>query len=247
MLHTYSQRSQQRDQAIDAFTERTGRQPTDNEVAILVRESRPDKLTEISTAEVKERQRVRLTPDERQTLTELRQRAVNAAEERAPLGFERAAPALRHGEQHLFERRSVVKDHDVLAEALRHGRGAIALADAKGALRLQESSGAILRVGHEVATRASLDREQHMIVDEAGMVSARQMTALLDLAERQAARLVFSGDTRQLQSVEAGDALRILEAGVRVAQCLPHPSPASDLGDVPTGDRSAAGTADAWV
>jgi ATP-dependent exoDNAse (exonuclease V) alpha subunit len=43
------------------------------------------------------------------------------------------------------------------------------------------------------------------------MVSARQMTALLELAERQGARVVFSGDTRQLQSVEAGDALRILE------------------------------------
>ena len=37
------------------------------------------------------------------------------------------------------------------------------------------------------------------------------MTALLALAEHQAARVVFSGDTRQLQSVEAGDALRILE------------------------------------
>ena len=50
-----------------------------------------------------------------------------------------------------------------------------------------------------------------LIVDEGGMVSARQMTALLALAERQAAWVVFSGDTRQLQSVEAGDALRILD------------------------------------
>jgi ATP-dependent exoDNAse (exonuclease V) alpha subunit len=54
-------------------------------------------------------------------------------------------------------------------------------------------------------------RDRVLIVDEAGMVSARQMTALLALAERQAARVVFSGDTRQLQSVEAGDALRILD------------------------------------
>ena len=54
-------------------------------------------------------------------------------------------------------------------------------------------------------------RDRVLIVDEAGMVSARQMTALLELAERQAARVLFSGDTRQLQSVEAGDALRILE------------------------------------
>ncbi|MGH3430553.1 MAG: MobF family relaxase, partial [Mycobacteriales bacterium] len=85
LLRTYSQRSEQRDQAIETFTEQTGRRPTDNEVAILVRESRPDKLTEISTAEVTERQRVRLTPGERQTLTELRQQAVDAAEERARL------------------------------------------------------------------------------------------------------------------------------------------------------------------
>jgi ATP-dependent exoDNAse (exonuclease V) alpha subunit len=50
-----------------------------------------------------------------------------------------------------------------------------------------------------------------LIVDEAGMVSGRQMEGLLKLAEREDARILFSGDTRQLQSVEASDALRILE------------------------------------
>jgi ATP-dependent exoDNAse (exonuclease V) alpha subunit len=50
-----------------------------------------------------------------------------------------------------------------------------------------------------------------LIVDEAGMVSGRQMEGLLKLAEREQARIVFSGDTRQIQSVEASDALRILE------------------------------------
>jgi conjugative relaxase-like TrwC/TraI family protein len=326
LLRTFSQRSQQRDQAIEAFTEQTGRRPTDNEVAVLVRESRPDKLIEISPAEVKQRQIGRLTPEETQTLTELRQQALEAVQERERLALEPAAPALRYAEQHLFERRSVVHDHEVLAETLRQGRGRIALEDAKGLLGLEESSGAMLRVGHQVATRESLDRERQMIaaidrgigafdrlggdhaflvsdrlrpeqqhavhqvlasrdgavslrgaagtgktvtlqelhrglaegrrdvlavaptmsavhalrdvgfsgamtiqrllvdpqeqaslrhrvliVDEAGMVSARQMTALLALAEHHGARIVFSGDTRQLQSVEAGDALRILE------------------------------------
>jgi ATP-dependent exoDNAse (exonuclease V) alpha subunit len=50
-----------------------------------------------------------------------------------------------------------------------------------------------------------------LIVDEAGMVSGRQMQSLLHLAEAQEARIVFSGDTRQIPSVEASDALRILE------------------------------------
>ncbi len=49
------------------------------------------------------------------------------------------------------------------------------------------------------------------MVDEAGMVSGRQMEGLLKLAEREHTRILFSGDTRQIQSVEASDALRILE------------------------------------
>ena len=52
LLEKFSQRSKQRDEAINVFTRENGRRPTDNEVAILVRESRADKLTEISTDEV---------------------------------------------------------------------------------------------------------------------------------------------------------------------------------------------------
>jgi ATP-dependent exoDNAse (exonuclease V) alpha subunit len=307
-----------------------------NEVAILVRDSRPDKLIEISSAEVKQRQISRLMPEEARTLIELRHHALEVAPERH-VALEPAGLALQHAEQHLFERRSVVHDHELLTEALRQGRGRIALEEAKGVLGLEESSGAILRAGHHVATRKSLEREREMIaainrgigaferlggdhvflvsdrlrpeqqhavhqvlgsrdwavnlrgaagtgktatlqelrrgltesgrdvlavaptrsavnelhhvgfseamtiqrllvdreaqatlrdnvliVDEAGMVSARQMTAVLSLAEQQAARVVFSGDTRQLQSVEAGDALRILEreSGLRSVQLL---------------------------
>lgn len=50
-----------------------------------------------------------------------------------------------------------------------------------------------------------------LIVDEAGMVSGKQMHSLLHLAEDHGARIIFSGDTRQIRSVEASDALRILE------------------------------------
>jgi ATP-dependent exoDNAse (exonuclease V) alpha subunit len=59
-------------------------------------------------------------------------------------------------------------------------------------------------------------RGRVLIVDEAGMVSGRQMEGLLKLAEREDARILFSGDTRQLQSVEASDALRILEQESRM-------------------------------
>jgi ATP-dependent exoDNAse (exonuclease V) alpha subunit len=59
-------------------------------------------------------------------------------------------------------------------------------------------------------------RNKVVILDEAGMVSGRQMSELLRLAEQEAARIVFSGDTKQIHSVEAGDALRILESESRL-------------------------------
>lgn len=54
-------------------------------------------------------------------------------------------------------------------------------------------------------------RGQVLLVDEAGMLSNRQMLALLELARAGRCRVILSGDTRQHGSVEAGDALRVLE------------------------------------
>ena len=321
LLTKYSQRSRQRDKAIEEFTEKNGRQPTLNEVAVVVRESRADKLIEISSAEVRTGQRARLTKDEARALAELR------AKGHAPaITLKSAEHSLRYAQDHVFERVSVALDHEILTEALRHGRGQISHAELKGTLRLQESSGTVLRDGNEIATASSLQREREMIdcvnrgiggferlggdnqfvasdrlnseqrhavefvldsrdrvvnirgaagsgktatlqelrrglteadrkilsiaptmsaveelqkvgftdaitverllqdqrtqsalrgkvviLDEAGMVSGRQMYELLRLAEQQSVRVVFSGDTKQIQSVEAGDALRVLE------------------------------------
>jgi conjugative relaxase-like TrwC/TraI family protein len=325
LLEKYSQRSEQRDRAIAEFVESTGRQPSDNEIAVLVRESRADKLVEISTAEVHSRQTARLTPDESLTLEQTRETGLERSQKQR-LERESAVPSLDYAKQHVFERVSVALDHELLTEALRHGRGRIDLADLKGEFSLEESTGRILQAGKEVATRESLDRERDMIerinrgigqfdrlggqhefadsaflrpeqkqaiefvlnshdlavnirgaagtgktatlqelqrgleesgrkvlavaptmsaveelqkvgfsdaitverllqgqsaqrdlfgkaliVDEAGMVSGRQMSELLKLADQQSARIIFSGDTKQIRSVEACDALRVLE------------------------------------
>jgi conjugative relaxase-like TrwC/TraI family protein len=50
-----------------------------------------------------------------------------------------------------------------------------------------------------------------IIVDEAGLISARQMRDLFRLAERNENRVLLVGDTKQHSSVEAGDALRCLQ------------------------------------
>jgi conjugative relaxase-like TrwC/TraI family protein len=329
LLERYSQRSRQRDDAIEEFTKKNGRRPTDNEVAVLVRESRADKLVEISTEEVRERQKARLTPEEARSLDYLRKTALHGTA-RSGEEPDHEFPSLLYAQEHLFERVSVAEEHQLLTETLRHGRGRVHLGKAKGLLQVEESAGRLLRCGTEIATRESLDRERQMIravnggmgrfeplgngtfiasdrlrpeqkqalefvlesrdgavnirgaagtgktatlqelnrglreagwevfavaptmsaveelqkvgfasavtiprvladqqgqaalrhavliVDEAGMVSSRQMSELLTLAERQSARIVFSGDTRQIQSVEAGDALRVLEKESRL-------------------------------
>jgi len=147
LLAKFSQRSRQRDSAIAAFVEQHGRRPTDNEIAVLVRESRADKLTEISTHELREKQQKRLTLDETQAL-----RAARGAAWFTSVDVDSSAPSLEYAAEHIFERVSVAPDHELLTEALRHGRGRIRLADLKGELHLQESAGKVLRSGREVAT-----------------------------------------------------------------------------------------------
>jgi len=63
-------------------------------------------------------------------------------------------------------------------------------------------------------------RGQVLWIDEAGLLSARQMRGIFQLAEQQDCRVILSGDTRQHTSVERGDALRLLEtyAGLKPAE-----------------------------
>jgi predicted ribonuclease YlaK len=302
--------------------------PSDNEVAILVRQTRPEKLTEISTAEVKAKQLARLDIEEAHTLQQLREAAIEQqpARQRAV-----AAELVAYARDHLFERVSVARDYELQTEALRRGRGRVELADVKAALSAEVASGAMLSARGEIATQESLERERQMvatvnsginqyrplgrsggfvvsehlraeqkiavqavldsrdlainlrgaagtgktvtlqelrrglmesrqsvvavaptasavqelqkvgfpqamtvarlladpqqrhelagqvlIVDEAGMVSSKDMAELIRLAKTKGARMVFSGDTAQIKSVSEGDALRVLERESRM-------------------------------
>ena len=59
-----------------------------------------------------------------------------------------------------------------------------------------------------------IDGSTTIVVDEAGMLSTRQAHHVLRLAERHGARVVFAGDTRQQQPVEAGPGLRLIRDAV---------------------------------
>ncbi len=100
------------------------------------------------------------------------------------------------------------------------GREAIAVAPTRSAVEELEKIGFARAMTAERLLQDS-SQQKHLagnvlIVDEAGMVSSRQMSELLALAERSRTQILFSGDTRQLQSVEAGDALRVLERESRL-------------------------------
>jgi len=328
-----SKRSAEKEEAIAEFIEERGREPSDNEVTVLVRGTRDDKLRNISTAEVRAHQRAGLTPDDARELKAAKEHAAQnrVRPERMP-----AAAALEYAKEHFFERVSVARDHELLELALQYGRGQVGLEDLKAEVQAQLASKDLIGVDGQLATKESLDRESQMIatinrgngrfdqlvgnrefkwqgkvsenaehgkqqldafefilksrdvavclqgaagagktdllgeiarelnaagrsflavapthtaveelkgrgvgtpmtidallgskepdkltgkvliVDEAGMVSGRHMAELLKLAEQHKMRLILVGDVKQIKSVEACDALRILQKESRL-------------------------------
>jgi conjugative relaxase-like TrwC/TraI family protein len=326
----FSVRSEQRDRAIAEFVKTNGRQPSNNEIARLVRDSRAEKLTEIQTAEVQARQYARMGTEHSTLLKTFHETALErgSIHQQAP-----AAASLAYAADHTFERVSVARDYELQAEALRHARGRIDPQELKGAMLAEVSTGAMLTARHEIATKQTLEREERMIasinggrrqyeplgkghefvvsdsmrpeqkeallaildnrdlaislqgaagtgktamqkefkrllnetrqsiyavapstsaveelqkvgfsdaktiarlladpheqaqlrgqvllIDEAGMVSSKDMDELIGLAGKHGARIVYSGDTQQLKSVSEGDALRVLERESKLQQ-----------------------------
>ena len=64
----------------------------------------------------------------------------------------------------------------------------------------------------------TLSSNDIIVLDEAGMVGSRQMKRLLDIAERQGAKVVLVGDTRQLQPIDAGGAMRAITNEIGAAE-----------------------------
>ncbi len=120
MLKRFSKRAQQRDAVVKEMEEKLGRKLSNDEISHAVHQSRAKKIKGVSTAEVRERQLSQLSAAERQSLEILRTSAHSTRLPRIALAENQA---LNHAIEHVFERKSVVPEHELLGVALSHRLG----------------------------------------------------------------------------------------------------------------------------
>jgi conjugative relaxase-like TrwC/TraI family protein len=128
VLKRFSKRAQQRDQAVLEMEQKLGRKLSNDEISHVVHQSRAKKLKGISTAEVRERQLAQLQPDELQALQKL-SGSVQRTGQPHIAGLEKQT--LNHAIAHVFERKSVVPEHELLTTALAHRQGEVDLGNLK--------------------------------------------------------------------------------------------------------------------
>ena len=127
----YSKRRAEVEAGIERFRQEKGRMPTDREIQVITRETRGLKMHEITTAQVREKQRKQLAPEELEKLETLKNRSIEAAVQQRKSGrgllMDSAAKHMQLAAEHIFERKSVVKGHEVLAEVMNRSLGFIDL------------------------------------------------------------------------------------------------------------------------
>ena len=162
LCQRFAKRRAEIERGIENFRVKHGHEPTTAEVGQITRETRSAKLSEISTPAVRNQQLGQLTEREREELRALKEQALVNARLLNLGGLE--TEALQASVDHLFERRSVAKEHEILAEALNQALGSVDVEMLKiklaggeaGVVRL--TSDAALR--SECATRRGLQLEQ---------------------------------------------------------------------------------------
>jgi len=131
VLQRFSKRSAQRDALIREMEQKLGRQLTNDEIAHAVHHSRERKLKGISAIEVRERHLAELSPDELATLLSLCHSTTGQRVANQPVT---ESQAITHATAHVFERKSVASEHELLETALAYGRGQVELSKLKQAL-----------------------------------------------------------------------------------------------------------------
>src|SRR5665213_2603139 len=156
-LKRFSKRAQQRDAVVKEMEAKLGRKLSNDEISHAVHQSRAKKIKGIATAEVRQRQLSQLSADERKSLQALRASARPSSLPRIALVENQA---LNHAIEHVFERKSVVPEHELLSVALSHRLGAVDLDHLKGAVKY---SAELVRTERGLSTKQILATELDLI------------------------------------------------------------------------------------
>jgi conjugative relaxase-like TrwC/TraI family protein len=123
LMERYSRRRAEIEVEIEKFVQEAGREPTAAEIHVIAKATREAKLSEITTPEVRAAQRQMLTEEDRRQLADIKTLALEIGSR-----LDRQRPGqikqlFSRAIDHLYERRSVVAGHELLAEALNLGMG----------------------------------------------------------------------------------------------------------------------------
>ena len=132
VVKRFSKRAQQRDAVVQEMEAKLGRKLSNDEISHAVHQSRAKKLKGISTAEVRERQLAQLQPDELQALQKL-MASVHRTGLTPITGLEKQA--LNYAVAHVFERKSVAPEHELLNAALSQQLGEVDLPALKASVK----------------------------------------------------------------------------------------------------------------
>jgi conjugative relaxase-like TrwC/TraI family protein len=158
LIERFSKRSQQRNAAVAREEKRLGRKLSNDEISHVVHQSRPRKVKDATEGEVRARQLDEIGFFEKRAL-----RAVVAQAKGERKDFQETVhlgQATGYAVEHVFARKSVAPEHELLEAALIKGCGQVDLPELKAAVR---SDRELVRVGREVSTRKILGEELRLI------------------------------------------------------------------------------------
>ena len=157
VLKRFSKRSQQRDAVVKELEQKLGHKLSNNAIALAVHQSRAKKVKGISTTEVRERQLAQLQPDELQALQKL-STSVQRTRQPHTAGLENQT--LDYAVAHVFERKSVVPEHELLNAALSQRLGEVDLPALKASVKC---SADLVKTGRGFSTPQILATELDLI------------------------------------------------------------------------------------
>ncbi len=201
----FSKRAREVKALTEEFSAKKGRRATKREIEVLVRESRAKKLSEITTPEVRARQRAELTASEVHRLDLLvRETMAQAPRVEISVSQTQTMQVLAAALRHVYERRSVAREGEVLSAALELHP---AMSDWRALRRALEIHPDALRGNGEMTLR-SIKREEATAVRR--VQAGRNTRIRLGVADRLPEKLTRGQRRAATQLLRSRDFLSLL-------------------------------------